>query len=372
MENYPLEFYTLTPLWTGDVDINSPRIQETSVIGSLRWWYRQILRSIPRYKDEFICDATAEDHEKRCSDDKNICPVCELFGCTGHARQFRLTVDGLENQDLFFVTHADVYPSNGNWLKNVWQGSKEGKGKEVKFFLAKKTLFLEPPRFFTVKVYPREPGRRGWQAVDRIKSLLGWVAHYGALGARTQNGFGQIRLKTPVRAWPEEDFPDPSRFFSLTFELGTQLGRYQSQVRYVGQPPAGFADHHRAPFIPCAFDLRYKTRSRNPYTGRVQDVGLRFHFAKVFRSREVADLLFGETRAGKLKSRVHVSHIYRDEPNGPFRLKIFGFVPENAETPNTKNIKQEVINFLATKINGEEIFPHISLIDSFTQHDSDV
>jgi len=77
---------TLTPLWTGGVDQTCDRLHETGLIGSLRWWYEALVRGLGGY----ACDPTSED---RCPDkDGNLCVVCELFGCTGWARKFRLEV----------------------------------------------------------------------------------------------------------------------------------------------------------------------------------------------------------------------------------------------------------------------------------------
>ncbi len=79
-----LTLKTLTPLWTGGVDGTCDRLHETSLIGSLRWWYEALVRGL----GGFACDPTSED---RCPDKSgNHCVVCELFGCTGWARKFRL------------------------------------------------------------------------------------------------------------------------------------------------------------------------------------------------------------------------------------------------------------------------------------------
>jgi len=77
---------TLTPLWTGGVEGTCDRLHETGLIGSLRWWYEALVRGLGGY----ACDPTSEN---RCPDkDGNRCAACELFGCTGWARKFRLCV----------------------------------------------------------------------------------------------------------------------------------------------------------------------------------------------------------------------------------------------------------------------------------------
>jgi CRISPR-associated protein Cmr1 len=81
-----IELRTLTPLWTGGVDQVCDRVHETGLIGSLRWWYEVLVRSL----GGCACDPTSDD---RCPDkDGKHCAACELFGCTGWARKFRLRV----------------------------------------------------------------------------------------------------------------------------------------------------------------------------------------------------------------------------------------------------------------------------------------
>lgn len=81
-----IELRTLTPLWTGGVDQVCDRLHETGLIGSLRWWYEALVRGLGGY----ACDPTSQD---RCPDENGKrCAACELFGCTGWARKFRLRV----------------------------------------------------------------------------------------------------------------------------------------------------------------------------------------------------------------------------------------------------------------------------------------
>ncbi len=86
---------TLTPLWTGGVDGTTDRLHETAIIGNLRWWYEALVRGLGGY----ACDPTGEG---RCEynpkdprpPEKQLCPVCYLFGATGWGRKFRLQVIG--------------------------------------------------------------------------------------------------------------------------------------------------------------------------------------------------------------------------------------------------------------------------------------
>lgn len=80
---------TLTPIWTGGVDQDCDRLHETGLLGSLRWWYEALVRGLGGH----ACDPTGD---ARCpdNDDGKRCVACELFGCTGWGRKFRIQVLG--------------------------------------------------------------------------------------------------------------------------------------------------------------------------------------------------------------------------------------------------------------------------------------
>ena len=92
MRDLGIRFKTVTPLWTGGVERDSNQPRETGILGSLRWWYEALVRGLGGQ----ACDPTMDD---RCPDkDGRRCAACELFGCTGWARKFRLGVlDKQEN-----------------------------------------------------------------------------------------------------------------------------------------------------------------------------------------------------------------------------------------------------------------------------------
>ncbi|MBT9148316.1 MAG: hypothetical protein DDT32_02088 [Syntrophomonadaceae bacterium] len=84
-----MQIKPLTPLWTGDAEGKGERVLETGILGSLRWWYEALVRGLGHY----ACDpggGTCEYKEKLAGS----CPVCQLFGCTGYSRRFRLLVEG--------------------------------------------------------------------------------------------------------------------------------------------------------------------------------------------------------------------------------------------------------------------------------------
>jgi CRISPR-associated protein Cmr1 len=91
MNKFKIKIKPLTPIWTGDAQRESPTLRETGIIGSLRWWYEALIRGL----GGSACDPT----DTQCNG-QNHCAACELFGCTGWARKFRLEIEEVNNQNL--------------------------------------------------------------------------------------------------------------------------------------------------------------------------------------------------------------------------------------------------------------------------------
>lgn len=127
---------TLTPLWTGGVDQSCDRVHETGLIGSLRWWYEALVRGLGGY----ACDPTERgcqfDEEKyrksRAASERQrllkaeVCDACQLFGCTGWARKFRLRVlntdgrliqDAIQKDTEFVLEFVELRPIS---LQEKW------------------------------------------------------------------------------------------------------------------------------------------------------------------------------------------------------------------------------------------------------------
>ncbi len=331
---------TLTPLWMGDIDRDSAAAKESGLIGSLRFWYEGILRSY----GYSVCDPT--DHESECGS----CQACDLFGSTGQARKFRLEISGLGTTPVFFKASRGVAVSSGNWLWNIFGGEQTGGRKvrgprgEVSYQFGTRALWSDAP--FDLTVYPRREGRG--ETLDLLALTLREATRKGAIGAKTQYGFGQVRVIStnhagaPVsledlaekgRARLERTAPGVSsgdglfslhrdRFFSHLYELPGPENMVE-----VGTPPPRF----NGCYIPCAFDIRYKYRSRNPRSGLGSDAGLRPAVRDRFGAGE-ARRIFGWVRGNEAHaSRVHVSHPFREAAGGQYHLKIWGDVDRKDE-----------------------------------------
>jgi len=374
MNELKLLVRTLTPLWTGDVDRDSPTLRETGIIGSLRWWYEGLGRAMGAHICTPVkgkgCQFDTEAYQRaggRGSEKaimaglKGVCRACRLFGCTGWARRFRASVSGLSTLSLFFVSNQRMATLTGNWLIRVFDGKKhttrnqQGR-RRTSFTLSNTTLWGKE---FTLTFTPLHTGHTENDSC-RLAYLLHLITTYGALGAKTQNGFGQVKIirwegwadnainrgrdliRKMGNGQPAGDHAfNLYYFFSHTYEL-PNIYPYDREGVVIGEPPPGF--DYTKHFIPCAFDIRYKSSSKNPFTGQ----GVNFGMRPFFRSRfgpTATNRLLGESRPrrdeDRSASRINVSHLYRED--GRWMLKVWGHVPPDLEDNRGQVVKVEQV-----------------------------
>lgn len=362
-----------TPLWLGDIDRDSASIKESGFIGSLRFWFEGTLRSygVP------VCNPTGKSEDRCPGKNGKYCHACQLFGATGLARAFRLEVSGLEPTPVFFRLSQGVANISGNWLWNIF-GAEDTGGKrdridrgQTKFGFGVHALWSPNP--FRLTITPR-PGKE--ELVYGLFSLaLMNAVYYGGIGAKTQYGFGQVDIvgdrigahlkqlgprvvkarneledyrasaeagaqeSAAPRSCPENETGHftlhKDRFLHLLYAV-PESALAQIQWADVGQPPGGFD----WPYIPCAFDIRYKYSIRNPRTGQGIDRGLRPEIRDHFGEDVACDVFGAVDRWEARASRVHVSHLFRKEPRGPYYLKIWGDV---GDKPRIEKVIKEHI-----------------------------
>ena len=181
MEEYTVKIKALTPLWTGDTERKCNEIRETGIIGSLRWWYEALIRGLGGN----ACDPTSSDENKKCRlDDKQfkreqICPACQLFGCTGWSRKFFLHTEALNDSFALFTI---AKPSGSK--KPYFLGYYDSSGKTYK---RNGGLLGE----YKLVFYSEE------DKLGLIKLLLKIAAEWG-LGAGVQKGFGIVHIEDEV------------------------------------------------------------------------------------------------------------------------------------------------------------------------------
>ena len=135
------EFRAITPIWTGDVDGKCSRLVPTGLLGSVRWWFEVLVRGL----GGSACDPSNSGN--RCPDKQgHRCSVCELFGCTGWARKFRI----------------EIVDGDGHPIQDA---------------------IREENKEFVFRFTPLRPIRvEEWALLDLTLQL---IANYGAIGGRT-------------------------------------------------------------------------------------------------------------------------------------------------------------------------------------------
>lgn len=206
---------TLTPLWTGGVDRACDRLRETGLIGSLRWWYEALVRGL----GEDACDPTSD---ARCpKEDGEYCAACELFGSTGRARKFRLSI---EEGETGARCGSDVLLPSGRVHQTGRGDSRAGgwfllKGSYVGSIRGRLELL-------------REVTDQEW---IRLKVAMQLINRYGAFAARVSSGYGVVSFESgfsPVmldqlQASPSSrgnDLPDLRDFFFARFQFDEPAG----------------------------------------------------------------------------------------------------------------------------------------------------
>lgn len=303
---------TLTPLWLGDIDKDSNAVKVSGLIGSLRFWYEGILRGYGLK----ACDPSIG----ACGE----CMACRLFGSTECARRFHLEIEGLQPVPVFFQASADARTPAMRWLRTIFARTDATVAAPP---LAVKALWS--PRQLSLRIRARVPNPR--DVLEMLALTVSEAARKGGIGAKTQNGFGQVRLLPDNRV---EDFAraarerlermrksSPSQGQCDLFSLDP--GRFFSLLYRIPEPPAGtFLDIDAPPgkysssYIPCSFDIHYFKRQDQ----RGLRPSIEFNL-----DRQKARNAFGFSNGDKSRaSRIHVSHLVRDATSNSYLLKIWG------------------------------------------------
>lgn len=360
--NLTVPIRTLTPIWTGGVNRDGAPLRLSGLLGSMRAWYEGIVRGM----GGTACDPTTHtcsfDHEAYANGLKRgwrgaellayagLCPACQLFGATSWQRRFRLDAKAFGSKPLFFVASNDMYQAAGNWLWRIYGGEdtggkKFGHGDQLNFTFGVHTSWALQGELRVVALDVNDAS-----VLARIAYLLDVMARYGAIGAKTQNGFGQfvpIGLPPEMIEWgrklvqhdvaaskpvkqPDNAFSLGS-FFSRVYAIeGSRVETYRQQLREIGAAWPGCGDF----FLPCSFDIRYKSKMGDIRTGHGA-FGMRPWF-KATWGRTATNVLLGETEAQgddeRCASRLHVSHLYRMAPQLPWTVKVWGYVPPNLQS----------------------------------------
>jgi len=314
---FSVTLHPLTPIWTGDANRNGSRIRETGMLGSLRWWYEAIIRGMNRYACDPTSDPCVYAKEQRAA---SICLVCQLFGCTGYGRRFRL------------VVHGGGTAGEPVEVKRKTPGTPNRRGWRIPPQVA-------PP--FTLTFIPMRLGALGSFEEAALYHTLRLIACYGALGAKVSHGQGVVQITdwgklsgvlgldtwtNDVQGRPAKDCTNPPRAPHLADYLGVTVtldSAATAQANWWNVIPLNglnrFSLGKNSLWIPSApavrGQLRGWLRSTDNFPGFAGDLSQERH------------RIMGTTQGNPKGSDIFVTHLYQSE--GRWTMRIFGFVPRD-------------------------------------------
>jgi CRISPR-associated protein Cmr1 len=182
--NYlPIKLETITPIWTGGVDGKVDRLHATGIMGSLRWWYEVLVRSV----GGTACDPTKHACLYNPPND-GLCDVCHIFGATGWARRFKVTI------------------SETNLQQRKPQNSTTGRQGNLEFSLSPEHPSPRNPKWYLpgdplygdvkLNITSTAPLDKSGNYLDSkiIGSLIQFIADWGSIGAKPQLGLGVVSV----------------------------------------------------------------------------------------------------------------------------------------------------------------------------------
>lgn len=349
MKSMPIEIKTLTPIWTGGVKGECDILHETGIIGSMRWWYEAIVRGMGGY----ACDPTSDGNAKipkRCElDDKNfkkslesgksvqdaldeqICLVCQLFGCTGWRRRFRIEIEKVETINLNFINKLDDI--DVGW----WIGT---------------TLKKNPKAFFSSNTMMLKLISEDKEIENKILILLKSIESIGSFGAKSQNGFGIIKyvsdkefrksmISDEVIRYKKKN-PDKSN--QSEFRTLKDLYKFPLKIKSMDEMMKYFGGEQKTQdYMLTGFTLKYFLRKRIKEFDNNKISMLVINFNEIENliknkypiekynkvSKIVARTLFGsdiKEEDSKWASLIDISHTYKKD--GKYQFRVVCFLPE--------------------------------------------
>jgi len=178
------------------------------------------------------------------------------------------------------------------------------------------------------------------------------------IAANKRYGQNQEKRGQPDSIAASSPYFDMRNFFSRTYQLANTES-YVNGLRKIGKPGE---QNYRNRYIPCAFDIRYKSQQKNPFTGQGRNFGLRPWFRE-FLDDDAAQQLFGKSDAvsdsERTAGRIRVSHLFRFPGKDSWHVRVWGDVPNKLD-------KSEVIQTIHDFIQGDKgMFPGSELISEF-------
>lgn len=321
---HTVKIETLTPLWTGNSKGSGENLRETGIIGSLRWWYEILVRSLGGY----VCDPTSG----KCKKDKKRCEVCELFGCTGWGRKFKLEINTRE-EDIEYIDGINVYS----------QRKKRGKKQKRPF----SGIATKNNRYITLNFIPLK--EVSYVELRRLKCTLKFIAEYGALGGRISQGNGVIRIVN--------NSSENLDYFRVKNSGRNGQSVYSLENFVIWKFKISFTaaveDLLKEKAFPLIDDKNYAEMKEVWNNCHMLPIG--FHVRDAIRPvvKNHHNNHYDLVGKGGRGSRIFVSHGYQNDEDESMEFRVFGFF-EKGEEEVCEEIKNCISNWLSAYLVAHE------------------
>lgn len=317
-----LKIRTLTPLWTGDIERKSEELRETSIMGSLRWWFEAVIRGFGGYAcdplGEIIdkCEFNVEEYKKGKRPEELVCPVCYIFGTTNWSRRFRLEIDKDSYQPASLELAIDglscdyAPPSkNVEWWINQTLGS-----------INPRAVTERDDKGISLNLTVNAPNVMGI-----IYVILKTIQKLGALGSHNSYGFGVVKTLEPFNTDVDEALTFIEQYCE-TRKCDEETGLKSSKL----------------PNLKHAFKIDFRlpdevhNKLHNKNVGFILKYAMRNKFKNMY-DKDFAEKLFGskKDRPDKFAGRIFASNCWEEE--GRYFFRIYGMLPPVILGPRKKD-----------------------------------
>jgi len=318
-----IKLTTFTPIWTGGAEGKSDRLHLTGIMGSLRWWFEVLVRSVGGR----VCDPGEHSCLYDPDTDGGLCNVCRVFGTTGWARRFRLTV--IENN---LRPHKPASSRGDDVRGLVFSLSQDHPAdRDPKWYLKSNPLGGS----LTLSIIPTGPLRRSDTTYFNpgiIGSLIQFIADRASIGAKPQMGLGVVQVVNRLSTQPLIDYlkkimleyeaqHDPNK--NIDGELPSLQNMFFARV------DAGSSS------VSTTFDLKYDLRGM---------------LRETFKDDHMRHAIMGFVRGGNRDgSKIMMSYPYNGET-----IRMWGWIPKSACTNLSRNEILDEIYYLLVDTYGDE------------------
>jgi CRISPR-associated protein Cmr1 len=342
------------------------------LIGSLRWWYEALVRGLGGYAcdpTEHSCTFDEEKYRKsKASDerqqlrDAGVCDTCQLFGCTGWARKFRLKVsdgNGLFNGRNVLIPSGRVGQTQNGPRAGGWFVFSESRIGEIDFELI--------------------PLRDA--DLTRIQTILTLIGRHASLGPKGSSGYGVIHAQgiraalTWLDAFPafsparDRSLPDFRDFFfaRFQFEEPTSNRSWWQDIQGIRQAASGKLDDGSSPrpLRKSKGEIEQMIRQGIlPLAPAIRN-WLRYTW-KHGLNRNQEQYVFGDARSA-IGAKILVSYAYRLDNSQKWEFRIWGWLPCAGEIKNRDKFLQTLNDQLAGDALWQYVFGNTSVKPKLTE-----